>query len=184
MKKNTVFIAKSLDGYISDKTGGLEWLHTIPNPEKIDMGYADFIKDIDAIVMGRVTFETVCGFDIDWPYTVPVFVMSNTLKTVEEKYTNKVALLRGPVESILDKIHQKGYYRLYIDGGLTIHGFLEKDLIDEMIITTIPVLLGGGSKLYYDLPNAIEFTHIRTRVFLDQIVQSHYIRKIQINPSI
>jgi len=67
IKKNSVFIAKSLDGYISDKNGGLDWLNSISNPDEIDMGYELFMKGIDAIVMGRKTFEAVCNFDIDWP---------------------------------------------------------------------------------------------------------------------
>lgn len=70
-RKNKVFIAASLDGYIADKNGGLEWLNSISNPDNIDMGYAHFMNDIDAIVMGRVTFETVCDFDVDWPYNKP-----------------------------------------------------------------------------------------------------------------
>jgi len=65
--KNSVFIATSLDGYCSDKNGEIDWLHSIPNPNHDDKGYTDFMKDIDALVMGRTTFETVCGFDSDWP---------------------------------------------------------------------------------------------------------------------
>ncbi len=56
---NKVFIATSLDGYIADKNGGIEWLHAIPNPENSDMGYGNFTAQIDALVMGRTTFETV-----------------------------------------------------------------------------------------------------------------------------
>jgi len=83
-KKNSVFIATSLDGYIADKTGAVDWLDLIPNPKQDDMGYFKFIKDIDALVMGRSSFETVLGFDVDWPYTVPVFVLSNSLNKVPE----------------------------------------------------------------------------------------------------
>ena len=68
MKKNIVFIAKSLDGYIAGKNGELDWLHAIPNPENNDMGYTALMEEIDAIVMGRTTFETVLGFGIEWPY--------------------------------------------------------------------------------------------------------------------
>jgi dihydrofolate reductase len=67
-KKNSVFIATSLEGYIADKNGGIDWLHATPNSDNEDMGYVEFTKGIDALVMGRVTFETVCGFDVDWPY--------------------------------------------------------------------------------------------------------------------
>ena len=75
---NIVYIATSLDGYIADKDGGLDWLNSIPNPENVDLGFANFMERIDALVMGRATFETVCGFDVEWPYPKPVFVLSNT----------------------------------------------------------------------------------------------------------
>ena len=65
---NIVFIATSLDGFIADKDGGVGWLHSIPNPENLDMGYANLIDRIDALVMGRKTFEKVCSFDCDWPF--------------------------------------------------------------------------------------------------------------------
>ena len=65
-RKNSVFIATSLDGYIADKNGNIDWLHSIPNPENNDMGYGAFIQNIDAIIMGRTTFETVCNFDFNW----------------------------------------------------------------------------------------------------------------------
>lgn len=73
-KKNSVFIATSLDGFIADKNGGIDWLHSLPNPDNDDMGYGAFMTQIDALIMSRKTFETVCGFDMDWPYTKPVFV--------------------------------------------------------------------------------------------------------------
>ena len=66
MKKNIVFIARSLDGYIAGKNGEIDWLHAIPNPEKDDMGYNDLMEEVEAIVMGRTTFETVCSFGGDW----------------------------------------------------------------------------------------------------------------------
>ena len=77
--KNSVFIATSLDGYIADKNGKIDCLNSIPNPDNNDMGYVEFNKGIDALVMGRTTFETVLGFDVDWPYSKPVFVLSNKL---------------------------------------------------------------------------------------------------------
>ncbi|MDA3790324.1 MAG: hypothetical protein PF503_17755 [Desulfobacula sp.] len=72
---NIVYIAISIDGYISDKDDELEWLEMIPNPDKLDFGWADFMNRIDAMVMGRKTFEKVCSFDCDWPHTKPVFVL-------------------------------------------------------------------------------------------------------------
>jgi len=176
-KRNIVYIAKSLDGYIADKNGGLDWLHSIPNPDQSDMGYNKFTEGIDALIMGRTTFETVCSFDCDWPYTKPVFVLSTTLTEVPKGYEGKVALLNGSLTEIVEEVNNKGYNRLYIDGGRTIQNFLKEDFIDELIITTIPILLGGGFPLFSDLPKKLEFKHIESKVYLNEIVQDHYSRK-------
>jgi len=176
-KKNKVFIATSLDGYIADKNGGIDWLHSIPNPENIDMGYDDFISQIEALVMGRVTFETVCGFDIEWPYHKPVFVLSNSLTNIPEIYENKVFLVKGTLREILGHIHKKGFYNLYIDGGRTIQSFLKEDLIDEMIITIIPYLLGGGIPLFTELPKKLDFECVDSKTYLEKVVQNHFVRK-------
>jgi dihydrofolate reductase len=178
-KKNSVYIAASLDGYIADRNGGIEWLDSIPIPENEDMGYLAFTKDIDALVMGRTTFETVLGFDVDWPYQKPVFVLSNSLNNIPESHKDKAYLVKGTLVEILEHIHSKGYARLYIDGGTTIQNFLKEDLIDEIIITTFPILLGGGPKLFSELPNELEFELVTSKVYFNQLVQNHYRRKIK-----
>lgn len=177
IKKNSVFIATSLDGFIADENGGIDWLNSIPNPENNDMGYVEFINGIDALVMGRTTFETVLGFDVDWPYSKPVFVLSNKLKKIPESHKDKAYLIKGSLTEVLAKIHEKGYEKLYIDGGTTISSFLKEDLIDEMILTTIPILLGGGSSLFGELPNKLNFELAGSKTFLNQITQNHYKRK-------
>lgn len=176
-KKNSIFIATSLDGYIADENGGIDWLHMVPNDGNEDMGYLEFIEGIDALVMGRTTFETVCGFDVDWPYTKPVFVLSNTLNEIPKLYKDKVFLVSGPLVEVLECIYQKGYSQLYIDGGITIQNFLKEDLIDEMFITVIPIVLGGGYPLFSELPKGLEFELVKSKLFLNQLVQNHYKRK-------
>ena len=175
-KKNSVFIATSIDGFIADENGGIEWLNMVPNPEHVDAGYTDFTKDIDALVMGRITFETVCGFDVDWPYNKPVYVLSNSLKEIPESHRGKAELVKGSLTGVLNHIHSKEHFRLYIDGGTTIQSFLKEDLIDEMIITTIPILLGEGYSLFASLPKALKFELVETKVFLNQLAQRHYKR--------
>ncbi|ARV14125.1 dihydrofolate reductase family protein [Polaribacter sp. SA4-12] len=175
--KNSVFIATSLDGYIADKNGGIDWLYSIQNPTNDDMGYVEFTNNIDALVMGRTTFETVCGFDVDWPYDKPVFVLSTTLNEIPESYKGKAFLVNGTLTEILEQIHKKGYHRLYIDGGTMIRSFLKDDLIDEMRITTIPILLGGGSPLFSNLPKELSFELVKAKTFLNQLTQNHYKRK-------
>jgi len=174
---NTVFIATSLDGYIADKNGGLEWLYTVPNPDQLDFGYETFMKNVDAIVMGRFTFEMVCSFDMEWPYKIPVFVLSNSLKSLPDDYKDKAEIVLGPLSEILEKIHKKGHSRLYIDGGATVQNFLKEDLIDELIITTIPVLLGGGTPLFGELPKEMEFELVESVLYQDALVQDAYRRK-------
>ena len=176
-KRNSVYIATSIDGYIADKNGGIDWLNSVPNPDKSDLGYAKFNERIDAMVMGRNTFETVCGFDIDWPYKIPVFVLSNSLKEIPEDYQDKAYLVVGSMKEITEHINQKGYLRLYIDGGATVQSFLKEDLIDELIITTIPVVLGEGIPLFTSLKQALDFELVTSKVYLNQLVQSHYSRK-------
>ncbi|APD07554.1 uncharacterized protein UJ101_02051 [Flavobacteriaceae bacterium UJ101] len=176
MNKNIVFIAKSLDGFIAGINGELEWLHSIPNPENKDMGFVNLMNEIDAIVMGRTTFETVCNFGGEWPYRKPVFVLSHSLKEVPEKLKEKAIILSGDIKEVLNHIHQKGFHKLYIDGGKTVQNFLKEDLIDELRISTIPILLGDGIPLFNKIPNSLKFNHIKTEVFLNQIVQSHYER--------
>lgn len=173
-QKNTVFIAKSLDGYIAGKNGELDWLHAIPNPENEDMGFVKLMGEIDAIVMGRKTYEVVCNFGGEWPYSKPVFVLSKSLKEIPEHLSNKLTLMNGSPQEVLDELHTKGFFKLYIDGGTTIQNFLKEDLIDELIITTIPILLGGGYPLFGSLEKPLYLEHLESKVFLNQIVQDHY----------
>lgn len=178
LKQNKVFIGCSLDGYIADRKGGLEWLDIIPNPKKLDLGYFAFMDTVDALLMGRVTFETVIGFDVPWPYSKPVFVLSTTLKQIPDSHKDKAYLVEGSLNDVLEQVHQKGFHRLYIDGGKLIQSFLREDLIDEMIITTIPVLLGGGHSLFGEHNQQLEFELVKSEILLDHIVQRHYKRKV------
>ncbi len=178
VSQNSVFIATSMDGFIADKNDELDWLqNTVPNPDQQDMGYEGFMSEMDAIVMGRNTFEKVLSFGIPWPYVKPVFVLTTGNTKAPPKLKDKVQMLSGDVSDILDAIHEKGFYRLYIDGGVTIQQFLEADKIDTLTITVMPILLGGGVRLFGDLTNPLKFELLRYDVFLDEIVQATYRRK-------
>lgn len=176
-KTNIVFIAQSLDGYIADKKGGLEWLQMVPNPNNESTGFNELLEKIDALLMGRNTYETVLGFGKDWLYSKPVFVLSNSLKEISDSLIDKVHLVKGKLQEILDHIHHLGYYKLYIGGGNVVQQFLENELIDEMGITSMPVLLGGGTPLFGALANPQEWKHIKTEVLLEEMVQSWYRKK-------
>lgn len=174
--KNSIYLGISLDGNIADRAGGLDWLDMVPNSEGDDMGYYDFMDRIDALVMGRKTFEAVDGLDVEWPYQKPVFVLSSSLTELPKKYDEKAFLLGGKLSEVLAAIHQKGHHRLYIDGGITVQQFLREDLIDEIILTQIPILLGGGVPLFGELSQQLKFKLVASHVHLNQLVQSHYVR--------
>lgn len=174
---NIVYIATSLDGYIADRNSGLDWLYSTPNPDNLDLGWSNFITQIDALIMGRNTFEAVCSFDVKWPYSKPVFVLSHTLTSIPEELHDKAEIISGELSQIIESLNKRGFTKLYIDGGKTIQSFLEADLIDELTITQIPILLGGGIPLYGKLVEPLKFEHISTQVYLNALVQTHYQRK-------
>ena len=171
---NYIYIATSIDGFIATSDGGIDWLHETPNPNGSDYGYRDFISNIDALLMGRNTYEKVRTFD-SWPYDKKVFVASTSLTEVPEDLIGKVEFLSGTPSEMLAEINAKGFQNLYIDGGKLIQSFLALDMIDELIITRIPVLLGAGIPLFGDLPNSIKLTHKDTRVYDNALVKTHYL---------
>lgn len=173
-----VYIATSLDGFIADKQGNIDWLINIDNPENSDFGFSEFLSDIDAIVMGRTTFETILSFDIEWPYIQPVFVLSNTMQELPLSLPANVTLMAGTAGEIKNTLNTLGYKRIYIDGGKTVQGFFAEDKVDELIITKMPVVLGEGIPLFISNSNKIEFSHCKTEVYLNSLVKSFYRRKI------
>jgi dihydrofolate reductase len=170
-----VYIAQSLDGYIADKTGELEWLNDIPNPENSDFGFAEFISKIDAVVMGRNTFEKVQSFDV-WPYIQPVYVISTSLHGLPPEYSDKAKILNLKPSQIVESLEKDGMNNLYIDGGALIQSFLSEDLIDELIITSIPVLLGDGISLFGKLDQSLKFKFQKSEVLISSLVKSYYKR--------
>ena len=133
------------------------------------------MKSIDAIVMGRKTFEKVLTFGI-WPYDKPVYVPSKSKITIPKEFEDKVEIITGNPRKLVDQLIAKGHQNLYIDGGITIQGFLEEDLIDEMIITRVPILLGNGVPLFGNLTQRLNFSHKRTEILNKMLVKSHYKR--------
>lgn len=171
-----IYIAQSIDGYIADKNGNLDWLNDISNPDNSDFGFSKFMGNIDAIVMGRNTFDKVQSFGV-WPYTKMVYVISSSLNKLPIEYSNKAQILRLTPAQIIAKLNREGIENLYIDGGGLIQSFLSEDLIDELIITSIPVILGDGVPLFNKLNNQLKFKHVSTVVLIGSLVKSHYIRQ-------
>ncbi len=145
----SVYCGASLDGFIAKPDGDIEWLHLpeYAGAESTGLSYEEFISSVDAVVMGRRTFEKVLTFK-EWPYNVPVTVLSTRLHNVPDHLRGQVTVRKGQPEEIVRQLAGEGRRRLYIDGGVTIQRFLQSRLIHEITITYLPVLLGAGIPLF------------------------------------
>jgi dihydrofolate reductase len=168
--KASVFIATSLDGFIARQDGGLDWLPADCEPH----GYDEFIATVDAIVIGRKTYETVLAFDA-WPYSKPVVVLSTKMAELKTPEGAVCELMAGAPRDIVTQLAQRGLQHLYVDGGVTIQGFLQAGLIQRLTITRIPVLLGSGIPLFGPLSRDIRLEHVATRWYPSGMVQSEYV---------
>jgi dihydrofolate reductase len=168
----SVFIATSLDGFIAREDGALDWL---PTDGGEPHGYDEFIATVDAIVIGRKTFETVLTFET-WPYgTRPVVVLSTTPTALRAPGGANCDMMAGTPAQVVARLSARGFEHLYVDGGLTIQGFLEAGLIQRLIITRIPVLLGRGIPLFGPLSHDVPLEHVTTRSYPSGLVQSEYL---------
>jgi len=173
--KTTVYIGTSLDGFIARKDGNIDWLVQFENKE-INQSYIAFINTIDTILIGRGTYEKVLTFPT-WPYDKNVFVLSNSIKEIPDILKEKVTILSMEPKELLVYLSNKGFSNCYIDGGKVIQSFLKEDLIDELIITNVPVLIGSGISLFGHLDNDLQFKHILTEIYSNGLVKNRYKRK-------
>lgn len=163
-----VFIGTSVDGYIARADGDLEWL-TSRGEQAGDTGYDDFIAEVDTVVLGRNTYQQVLRFD-EWPYGQrAVHVVSTSLGGQDPRVT-----VHRTIDALVGALAAAGAKRVYLDGGTMIQSCLERGLVTELTITTVPVLIGGGAPLFGALAHDIDLAHIRTTVLPAGLVQTTY----------
>ncbi len=175
--KTIVYCATSIDGYIADKHGNLDFLETVPNPEKRDLGWEEFISGIDAILMGRNTYDKVLSFGIDWPYIVPVYVATKSLNQKIIDSEKNIFTISGTPTEMLNELDKNDHKNIYVDGGQLITSFAEEKMIDEINISVIPVLLGDGIKLFNKQDSMQEYKLVESKIQLNQIISAKWIRK-------
>ncbi|UHQ19541.1 dihydrofolate reductase family protein [Lysobacter sp. KIS68-7] len=168
--KASVFVGTSLDGFIARPGGALDFL---PPGGGEPHGYDEFMATVDALVIGRNTFETVLAFDV-WPYgKKPVFVLSTrTLPPVPPGAV--VEHMSGAPAEIASVLAARGIRHIYVDGGITIQRFLQAGLIQRLVVTRVPVLIGAGIPLFGPLQKDIRLVHVRTQAYRSGLVQSEY----------
>ena len=173
----SVYIATSLDGFIARKDGGMDWLDEANAivPQGEDLGFQAFIDSVDAMIMGRKTYEMVLSFDIPWPYgRRPVAVLSRGSISFPPGVPDTVTHSSGPPRDLLKRLSDDGAQHVYVDGGTTIQGFLAEGLVDEITVTVIPIVLGDGIPLFGPTERDINLTHVRTIAYDFGFVQSTY----------
>lgn len=145
MAEVALYIATSLDGYIATKSGGIEWLSIVESGEA-DYGYADFYRSVDALVMGRKTYELALGFR-DWPYPgKPSYVFSRRQLKSDR---SDVFFTGAEPEKVVAEIAARGAKKIWLVGGSELTAaFLKGGFIDEFIISVVPVILGDGIPLF------------------------------------
>jgi dihydrofolate reductase len=169
--KASVFIATSLDGFIARANDDLDWL---PPGGGEEHGYEAFMATVDVLVIGRRTFEKVLTFDA-WPYGQKRVVVLSTKALAPAPPGALVERLSGDPADIVSQLASRGLQHVYVDGGVTIQGFLRAGLIQRFIITRIPVLLGGGIPLFGPLQGDIHLQPVATRQYASGLVQSEYL---------
>src|SRR5437588_3834029 len=166
----SVFIGTSVDGFIARTNGDLDFL---PPGGGEPHGYDEFIASVDAIVIGRKTFETVLSLE-PWPYGRKRVVVLSHGDLDLSAARGGVEQMAGTPAEIVEKLAATGARHLYVDGGITIQGFLRAGLVARLIITRVPVLIGDGIPLFGSLPRDIRLRHVATRHFPSGLVQSEY----------
>jgi dihydrofolate reductase len=167
----SVFIGTSVDGFIARPNGDLDWL---PAGGGEPHGYDEFIASVDAIVLGRKSFEKVLTFEA-WPYgDKRVVVLSSRPVDLSAARSGVVEQMAGPPAEIVSRLAASGAHHLYIDGGITIQRFLRAGLIQRLIITRVPVVIGDGIPLFGAVPHDIRLHHVATRQYPSGLVQSEY----------
>lgn len=177
MNKTTLYIATSLDGKIARKDGSLDWLFSLPNPNQIDHGYADFLSNIGTTIMGRKTYNEIIGFGVDWPYQGMNSYVVTTSKDFKPTTPDTFSIATD-LNDFIDNLKIGGEKDIWlIGGGQLIASFLEKKILDRMILTIIPTIIGEGIPLF---PNSNEDTNwelVNVEQFETGVVNLTYDRK-------
>jgi len=167
----SIFVGTSLDGFIARVNGELDFL---PPGGGEPHGYDEFVATVDALVIGRKTFETVLTFDT-WPYGEKPVVVLSTRPLPRTPLGAVVERMSGDPAEIVFQLAARGLRHIYVDGGITIQRFLQAGLIQHLIITRVPVLIGDGIPLFGTLQSDIVLRHVETRQYASGLVQSEYV---------
>jgi len=177
MVKVTLYIACSIDGFIARPNGSLDWLYAIPNPDKIDHGYVDLLEKTSCLIIGRKTYSELLGFGIEWPYSDKMTYIVSNDKSLKPEIPN-TQKINGDIVEMVRKIKAETNKDIWlVGGGQLVTYFLNNDLIDKMIVSLIPTILGEGIALFPDKPKETNWTLTEHTAFSTGIVNLTYEKK-------
>jgi len=177
MTKIKLFIATTIDGFIARENGSLDWLNDIPNPEKSDYGYGEFLAEIDIIIIGRKTYEEILGFGVEWPYDHCKTYIVSSNKNYKTKTANTFTINKLD-KQLIDKFKLLSKKNIWLmGGGQLITEFINYNSLDEMTLSLIPIILGKGIRLFPNEPKETKFELVNTKSFDSGVVNLTYRKK-------
>ncbi len=174
--KMIAFAGCSIDGFIARPDGSVDFLDT-DQPPQDDMGFGALLERVDVLLMGRNTFNFVIESGFDWPYgELAVRVATTRELAVSSDLEGTVSSVAGDPDAIVRQLEAEGFGQAYLDGGALTQSFLAADLVDELTLTTVPVIIGGGIRLFDATPGDLAFEHLATSTDPNGFVQSTWRR--------
>jgi dihydrofolate reductase len=166
----SVFVGTSVDGFIARRSGDFDFL---PEGGGEPHGYDEFMASVDVLVIGRNTFEKVLSFE-QWPYGDKRVVVLSSRAIAPNARGAVIEQMSGSPAEITDRLAASGAAHAYIDGGITVQRFIRARLVQRLIITRVPVLIGEGIPLFGTLPHDLQLRHIQTKTYPSGLVKSEY----------
>ena len=166
MSKVILYIASSLDGFVARKNGDIDWL-----PESGKSGYAGFYQTVNTVIMGRTTYEQVLTFG-EYPYKNKKSYIF-TRKTAASTKNENVEFVSDIDTFVADILCKSKENTWLVGGSQIISSFANRGLIDELVILVIPVILGEGIPLFYDIHKEFKLKLIKNTSY-DRLVELHY----------
>ncbi|MDW3195423.1 MAG: dihydrofolate reductase family protein [Cytophagales bacterium] len=181
--KCSVFIATSLDGYIAKPDDSVDWLQRAGNQEadmagNAGMGLLEYLATVDCMIIGRKLMEVLSSFELapdQWPYgDIKIYALSNSIKEAPDNLKDRVEMYSGDINVLVSRLEDDGYKHAYIDGGNTIQGFINQELINEVTITIAPILLGEGKRLFGKTSKDINLKSAKVESYPNDFIQVNY----------
>ncbi len=174
MTTGHIMMAMSLDGFVARPDHALDWLSKQATQDE-DHGFIKFMNSVDVLVMGTGSLRTVLGFD-EWPYEKPVVVLSRSMtkQDIPEHLHDKIEFSTASPEELWGIFHQRGYKRVYVDGGAIVRSFLLAGFVQDMKITVVPILLGDGIRIFGEMNGDVDLELISATTFPSGMVDLVY----------